>query len=208
MRLLHQMSDIKYRLYPTLLNEFGKYLSSPTLEMRTQLLNRINRIRDFDDDTLKRMKKGSNFEDAVLKNKSHGFDNQIVERVRQLLPVVRIAQMPIKFVYQNIQFYGFADVVGEGKVIDIKTTSSYKANKFQNNFQNLYMYALKDKGCTSMEYIIYDFKEIHIETYLLETFDFNPMLHHMELFAEFLEENRSYISDKKIFVKEIVGGLF
>ena len=208
MRLLHQMSDIKYRLYPTLLNEFGKYLSSPTLEMRTQLLNRINRVRDFDDDTLRRMIKGSNFEDAVLKNKPHGFVIEIVEKVRQLLPVVRVAQMPVKFVHQNIQFYGFADVVGEGKVIDIKTTSSYKANKFRNNFQNLYMYALKDKGCTSMEYIIYDFKKIHIETYLLETYDFNPMLHHMELFAEFLEENRSYISDKKIFVEKIVGGLF
>jgi hypothetical protein len=118
------MSDIKYRLYPTLLNEFGKYLGSPTLEMRTQLLNRINRVRDFDDATLKRMKKGSNFEDAVLKKKPHVFENKIVEEIRNMLPTSRIEQMPIKFTHQNIQFYGFADVVGEGKVIDIKTTSS------------------------------------------------------------------------------------
>jgi len=202
------MSDIKYRLYPTLLNEFGKYLSSTTLEMRTQLLNRINRIRDFDDATLKRMKKGSNFEDAVLKNKTHIFENQIVEKVRNMLPTSRVEQMPIKFHHQNIQFYGFADVVGEGKVIDIKTTSSYKPQKFQHNFQNLYMYALKDKGCTDMEYIIYDFKEIHIETYALATYDFGPMLHQMELFTEFLEENRKFITDKKIFVEEVSGGLF
>jgi CRISPR/Cas system-associated exonuclease Cas4 (RecB family) len=116
--------------------------------------------------------------------------------------------MPIKFIHQNIQFYGFADVVGEGKVIDIKTTSSYKPNKFQYNFQNLYMYALKDKGCTEMEYIIYDFKEIHIETYSIATYDFSLMLHHMELFTEFLEENRPFITDKKIFVEEVSGGLF
>ncbi|MCP9753718.1 hypothetical protein EGI26_00890 [Lacihabitans sp. CCS-44] len=202
------MSDIKYRLYPTLLNEFGKYLSSPTLEMRTQLLNRINRIRDFDDATLKRMKKGSNFEEAVLKNKPHAFENQIVEKVRNMLPTSRVEQMPIKFTHQNIQFYGFADVVGEGKVIDIKTTSSYKPNKFQHNFQNLYMYALKDRGCTEMEYIIYDFKEIHIETYYIATYDFSAMLHHMELFTEFLEDNRQFITDKKIFVEEGSGGLF
>jgi CRISPR/Cas system-associated exonuclease Cas4 (RecB family) len=202
------MSDIKYRLYPTLLNEFGKYLGSPTLEMRTQLLNRINRIRDFDDATLKRMKNGSNFEDAVLKKKPHVFEKKIVEEIRNMLPTSRIEQMPIKFTHQNIQFYGYADVVGEGKVIDIKTTSSYKPNKFQHNFQNLYMYALKDRGCNSMEYIIYDFKEIHIETYSLATYDFGAMLHHMELFTEFLEENRPFITDKKIFVEEVSGGLF
>ena len=202
------MSDIKYRLYPTLLNEFGKYLGSPTLEMRTQLLNRINRVRDFDDATLKRMKKGSIFEDAVLKKKPHVFENKIVEEIRNMLPTSRIEQKPIKFTHQNIQFYGFADVVGEGKVIDIKTTSSYKPNKFQHNFQNLYMYALKDKGCSSMEYIIYDFKEIHIETYSLATYEFGAMLHHMELFTEFLEENRPFITDKKIFVEEVSGGLF
>lgn len=202
------MSDIKYRLYPTLLNEFGKYLGSPTLEMRTQLLNRINRVRDFDDATFKRMKKGSNFEDAVLKKKPHVFENKIVEEIRNMLPTSRIEQVPIKFTHQNIQFYGFADVVGEGKVIDIKTTSSYKPNKFQHNFQNLYMYALKDKGCSSMEYIIYDFKEIHIEAYSLATYEFAAMFHHMELFTEFLEENRPFITDKKIFVEEVSGGLF
>jgi CRISPR/Cas system-associated exonuclease Cas4 (RecB family) len=202
------MSNIKYRVYPTLLNEFGKYLSSPTLEMRTQLLNRINRVRDFDDDTLRRMKKGVNFEDAVLKNKPHDFDNEVVEKVKTILPGVRVTQMPIKFTHQNIQFYGFADVVGEGRVIDIKTTSSYKLNKFQHNFQNLYMYALRNQGCTSMEYIIYDFKEIHIETYPLATYDFSAMLHHLELFTEFLEDNRKYITDKKIFVEEVSGGLF
>jgi hypothetical protein len=202
------MSDIKYRLYPTLLNEFGKYLSSPSSEMKIQLLNRINRVRDFDDATLKRMKKGSNFEDAVLKSRPHSFENKIIEEVRNRLPAARVEQMPIKFTHQDIQFYGFADVVGEGKVIDIKTTSNYKPNKFQHNFQNLYMYALKDKGCTGMEYIIYDFKEIHTETYPLAQYDFGPMLHQMELFTQFLEQNRKFISDKKIFVEEVSGGLF
>jgi hypothetical protein len=70
------------------------------------------------------------------------------------------------------------------------------------------MYALKDKGCSSMEYIIYDFKEIHIEAYSLATYEFAAMFHHMELFTEFLEENRPFITDKKIFVEEVSGGLF
>ena len=202
------MSDIKYRLYPTLLNEFGKYLGSPTSENRISLMNRINRVVDFDDATLKKFKKGISFEDALLKNKPHSFDQRIVDEAMAILPANRVAQMPVKFNHGNIQFYGFADVVGEGRVIDIKTTSKYTAPKFKFNFQTLYLYGLKEKGCKQMEYLIYDFNKIHIETYTLETFDFSLMLHHMELFTEFLEDNRHFIKDKKIFVQEVSGGLF
>jgi len=119
-----------------------------------------------------------------------------------------ILQVPLKFVFENIQFYGYADVVGEGRVIDIKTTSSYKPLKFQFNFQMLYLYALKDKGCLQMDYLIYDFQKIYVESYFLSTFNFNPMLQQMTLFANFLEENRTLIKDRKIFVENDTNGLF
>ena len=202
------MPEVKYRVYPTLLNEFGKYLSLPTEEAKKSLLNRINRVPDFDEDTLKKFKKGISFEEAIVKNKSNNFNPKIIEEAQKLLPKIRVLQMPLKFVFGNIQFYGFADVVGEGRVIDIKTTSSYKAPKFEFNFQTLYLYALKDKGCLQMEYLIYDFNKIYVETYSLSTFDFNPMLQQMTLFVDFLEQNRSLIKDRKIFVENDNLGLF
>lgn len=202
------MPDVKYRVYPTLLNEFQKFLQSPTEESKQRLLNRINRVQDFDVETLQKFKKGTSFEEAVVHTKVHNFDSNIINEAKMMLPTSKVLQMSVKFIHQNILFYGFADVVGEGRVIDIKTTSSYLPPKFLTNFQTLYLYGLKEQGCKQMEYLIYDFQNLHVETYSLETFDFSPMLKKMELFSDFLEENKFLIKDKKIFVEESRGGLF
>jgi CRISPR/Cas system-associated exonuclease Cas4 (RecB family) len=202
------MEEVKYQLYPTLLNAFGTYLAAPFPENKITLLNRINRVNDFDAETRKKFAKGSSFEDAVLKNKAHAFDQKMVDEVKLLLPEVKVTQLKVSFIHKNIRFYGFADVVGEGRVIDIKTTSKYRPQKFAFNFQTLYLYGLAQKGCKQMEYIIYDFNEVHQEVYTLDNFDFGLMLHQMELFTEFLEENRAEITDKKIFIEPTLGGLF
>jgi hypothetical protein len=202
------MADIRYRVYPTLLNEFAKYLSSPSLENRNALINRINRVSDFDDETLAKFRKGVNFEDAVIKDKPSNFEKEIIDEVRSILPKNYTSQLAVKFNHAGVQFYGYADVVGEGRVIDLKTTSNYKPNKFKTNFQNLYLFALKEKGFTQMEYIIYDFQTIHHEVYPIHNYDFSLQLHYMEMFTEFLDENRRFITDKKIFVEPQIGGLF
>jgi hypothetical protein len=202
------MPEIKYKVYPTLLNSYQKYLNEPNELAILQLINRINRVNDYDLETLNRFKKGTSFEDAVLKNYRHEFDHSKVLALRELLPEKYISQKLIKFTHKNIQFYGFADVVGDHKIIDIKTTSKYKADKYADNFQNLYLYGLKDMGFTDMQYLIFDFEKIHIENYSLETIDFEPFLSKMEDFIEFLETNRSQIRDKKIFVEPQIGGLF
>ncbi len=202
------MHEIKYKVYPTLLNAYQTYLYQPDESAKLKLLNRINRINDFDADTLLRFKKGSSFEDAVLKDVPHDFEHKKVLELRDMLPQQYISQKLIKFTHKTIQFYGYADVVGGHKIIDIKTTSKYKTNKYEDNFQNLYLYGLKDMGFTEMAYFIYDFHEIHIESYTIDNYDFEPMLQKMEDFSLFLEENKTQITDKKIFVAPIDGGLF
>lgn len=203
------MEFLSFQFYPTLLNEFSKYLRNPDDIHHRQLLNRINRVADFDQETLNRFKKGISFEDAVLKNKAHSYDPEIIASVRAMMPQRRVTQKLIQFTYQNIRFYGYADVVGERRVIDLKTTANYQPGKFAFNFQNLYLYGLRNEGCDQMDYIVYDFKKIHIETYHACEYDFGLMLHQMELFTEFLNENRRFIRDKKIFIeKPFGGGLF
>jgi hypothetical protein len=203
------MEFLSFQFYPTLLNEFSKYLKSPDDIHYRKLLNRINRVADFDQETLIRFKKGMSFEDAVLKNKAHSYDPEIISSVRAMMPQRRVTQKLIQFTHQNIRFYGYADVVGERRVIDLKTTASYQPGKFAFNFQNLYLYGLRNEGCVQMDYIIYDFNQIHVETYHACDYDFGLMLHQMELFTEFLNKNRKYIRDKKIFIdKPFGGGLF
>jgi hypothetical protein len=202
------MPEIKFKVYPTLLNSYQKYLNEPTEVAKQELINRINRVNDYDLETLNRFKKGTSFEDAVLKNHQHEFDHSKVLELRSMLPERYISQKLIKFTHKNIQFYGYADVVGDHKIIDIKTTSKYKSNKYVDNFQNLYLYGLKDMGFTEMEYLIFDFEKIHVEKYALKTFDFEHMLSKMEDFATFLDINRGLIRDKKIFIEPQIGGLF
>lgn len=197
---------IKYRVYPSLLNEYARFVKGNI--DRKELLNRINRVQDFDQETMRRMRRGTRFEKAVLKRIPGEFDPEILQQVRNLLPKSYAAQYALSFTYEDVQFYGYADLVGNKSVVDIKTTQRFKPEKYSNSFQNLYLYALKDKGCERMEYIVYDFEKLHHLVFSLEEMDFEPLLSSMLSFREFLEENRKHITDKKIFIPQPQGTLF
>jgi hypothetical protein len=193
---------VRYQFYPTLLNEYHRYNNNPTPEGFKQLMNRINRVPDFDADLLAKFKKGISFEDAVLKNKSHNFSINLVEKAKELLPKRLKSQQLVQFIHKNIRFYGYADVVGERRVIDIKTTAQHRANRHDKNFQNLYLYGLRDARFQQMDYLICDFQEIYVETYRAENYDFDALLLEMEEFAHFVEAHRNQITDKKIIIEE------
>lgn len=199
---------LRYQFYPTLLNEYHRYLASPTKEAFGSLIKRINRVPITDSELLRRFGNGISFEDAVLKNKPHAFNSELVQEAKNLLPKKLKSQQLIQFIHKNIRFYGYADVVGESRVIDIKTTQNHRPNRHEHNFQNLYLYALKRAGFRQMDYLICDFNQLYIETYDVETYDFDYLLNEMEQFAAFVEENKKLITDKKILVEEVLSGLF
>lgn len=199
---------LRYQFYPTLLNEYHRYLTNPSKDAFDMLINRINRVPITDPELLKKFGKGISFESAVLKDKPHKFDPELVNGAREMLPTKLKSQQFIQFIHKNIRFYGYADVVGEGRVIDIKTTKTHRPNRHDFNFQNLYLYALKGAGFRQMDYLICDFNQLYVETYDVEVYDFNYLLNEMEQFATFVEEHKNLITDKKIFIEEIQGGLF
>lgn len=199
---------VKYRLYPSLLDEFGRFLNGKVTKQN--LLNRINRVRDFDEETFKRMQRGIRFEKAVLKSEGENseFSAKVIEEVKSKLPTDFSSQFGVSFIYEDIQIYGFADIVGDRRIIDLKTTANYRPEKYQNSFQNLYLYALKSKGALTMEYIVYDFVRVHHLIYKVGEIDFQPYFDNILLFREFLEENRNEITDQKIFINTAEGFLF
>ncbi|AWV98991.1 hypothetical protein [Arcticibacterium luteifluviistationis] len=190
-----------FNFYPTLLNEYHRYLKHPTEESKTKLLNRINRIPETDPTVLARFKKGISFESAVVKNKPGEFNQSLIEEAAALLPKKKKTQQLLTFQHKNIKFYGYADVLGEARVIDLKSTANHKAGRHDFNYQTLYLYSLIDAGFKSMEYIICDFENIYVETYKASTYDFDSMLTEMESFRDFLLDNKSLIRDKKIMVE-------
>ncbi|MFT5885230.1 MAG: hypothetical protein ACI9IP_001690 [Arcticibacterium sp.] len=197
--------EYQFQFYPTLLNEYQRYLRDPNSSTKYKLLNRINRIPEKDPEVLARFKKGISFEAAVLKNQGGEFKPELIQEASDLLPKRKKTQQLLSFQHKNIRFYGYADVLGGGRVIDLKSTSKHKAGRHDLNFQTLYLYALLDAGFKRMEYIICDFNKIYIELYEAEHYDFDKLLKKMESFRNFLLEHKHVITDKKIMRPTPIG---
>ncbi|RRB04922.1 hypothetical protein [Larkinella rosea] len=188
---------IKYRFYPTLLNTFSRYLSGGNFTMQ-QLLDTINRVQG---PATVAQERGVRFEDAVIKGEEEErFNPDILEKFRRHLPRPIVeTQVYCQYEIDDVLFYGYVDLIGKFKAVDIKTTASYQHPRFAFNHQNLYLHALKKRGIRLMEYLITDFKEVYVESYSL-THPIEKQLEEIRLFKQFLEEHRELISDPKIFV--------
>jgi len=109
--------------------------------------------------------------------------------------------------YGVVKLYGYYDYLLPFRLIDLKTTSKYSAFKYRNNWQHIvYPFILNTNGITIKDftYLVYKWNkeggEIFEEDYV---FDFKKdtmkLKNVIELFIEFLELNKEFINDKKIF---------
>ncbi len=190
---------IKYRFYPTLLNTFSWYLRGSTLSDQ-DMIAVINRVPV---PTTAAQERGISFEEAVVKGTDEDrFDPDILAKVRKLLPrpIVEV-QVYCQWEIEDVLFYGYVDLIGKYKAVDLKTTKSYQKDRYLNNHQNLYLHALKRKGIRLMEYVITDFEDVYVESYPL-THPIKRQLEEIRQFKRFLDQHRELITDKKIFVAE------
>ena len=105
--------------------------------------------------------------------------------------------------FGRVLLYGYIDELLPDKVCDIKTTKSYKAFKFREHNQHLvYPYCLIMSGnyIHTFEYNVTDFNDNYTEVYVFDEKRDIPILRdRIERFIEFLENNREFITDKKIY---------
>lgn len=192
-----------YHIYPTLLNTyslFNRKVKDGNGELFVNFDQMISSINREAKPATAPQTKGVNFENAVITGKGEdAFADTILDKIRAKLPAKYKTQVFTKFVVRNVEIYGYIDVLGEGRAIDLKTTSNYKSGKYSNNFQNLYLLGLRNKGITQLDYLVTDFNEVYVESYNVRQFNFNPMLEEIETFTKFLELNKSLITDRKIF---------
>ena len=189
------LEDIKFRFYPSLLNQYDRFLEGKLSE--NDLLDRINRVPIPQTEA---QAKGVSFEDAVLKGvEEELYDAEIIKKVRALLPRPMMkTQVYCEYQWKDVLIYGYVDVIGKMLAADIKTTKQYTADAFAVSHQNLYLPALKSKGIRSLRYVITDFSEVYQEEYD-QTVDLSFQLNQIETFCDFLEENRKRVSDLRIF---------
>ncbi|QDK82253.1 hypothetical protein EXU85_28030 [Spirosoma sp. KCTC 42546] len=188
---------INYRFYPSLLNTFSRYLTGGNLSVH-ELIDSINRVPT---PTTAAQERGISFEEAIVKGTNEErFNAEIVAKVRKLLPRPIVdTQVFCQWEIDDVLFYGYVDLIGKFKAVDLKTTASYQPGRFVHNHQNLYLHALKRKGIKLMEYVITDFNDVYVESYAL-THPIDRQLEEIRLFKAFLDEHRPLITDKKIFV--------
>jgi hypothetical protein len=186
---------IRYRFYPTLLNTFDRYQRGYLTEQ--ELLDRINRVPI--PQTVAQAK-GVSFEDAVIKGTDEEyFDAEVLRKARALLPRPMVStQVYCQYELNEVQLYGYVDVVGRTLAVDLKTTGSYAPGRFRHNHQNFYLLALRPKGIRTLRYVITDFREVYHEDYDLEM-DFTRQEEQIKALCEFLETHRGLITDKKVF---------
>lgn len=163
-----------------------------------ELIDSINRVPT---PTTEAQERGISFEEAVVKGTNEDrFDPEIIRKVRKLLPRPIVdTQVYCQWEIDDVLFYGYVDLIGKFKAVDLKTTGSYQKDRYLFNHQNLYLHALKRKGIKLMEYVITDFHDVYVESYSL-THPIEKQLEEIKLFKAFLEEHRSLITDRKIFV--------
>ncbi|WP_080058622.1 PD-(D/E)XK nuclease family protein [Spirosoma aerolatum] len=193
---------INYRFYPSLLNVFSRYMRGGSLSAQ-ELIDAINRVPT---PTTAAQERGISFEEAVVKGTDEDrFDPELLKKVRKLLPRPIVdTQVYCQWQIEDVLFYGYVDLIGKFKAVDLKTTASYQPGRYVHNHQNLYLHALKGKGIKLMEYVIAAFEpdgrtEVHVESYAL-THPIEKQLEEIRLFKAFLEEHRPLITDPKIFV--------
>lgn len=187
--------EIRYRLYPTLLNCFARFeLGKLSLQ---ELLDRINRVPV--PQTVAQAR-GVLFEEAVIKGTNENqYDPELLSNVRALLPRPMVAtQVFCQYQSGNALIYGYVDVIGRSLAVDIKTTANYQENRYFADYQNFYLPALKSKGIRSLRYVITDFQNVYQEEYGLST-DFSIQENQLITFCDFLESNRSLIYNAKVF---------
>ncbi|WP_020604295.1 hypothetical protein [Spirosoma spitsbergense] len=189
--------SINYRFYPSLLNTFSRYLQGGNLSAQ-MLIDSINRVPT---PTTTAQERGISFEEAIVKGTDEErFDPEIIKKVRKLLPRPIVdTQVYCQWEIEDVLFYGYVDLIGKFKAVDLKTTGSYQKDRYLFNHQNLYLHALKRKGIKLMEYVITDFTDVYVESYAL-THPIDRQLEEIRQLKAFLEEHRPLITDKKIFV--------
>ena len=194
------------RVYPTLLNTFSLFLHEKTnsegnlMVDLQEMLDRINRVPR---PTTEAQQKGIDFEKAITTGANEEmFSEYVIEKTRALLPPRYKTQVYTETRYKDCIIYGYVDIVGNNKAIDLKSTRVYTGPKFEYNHQNLYLLGLQNYGIKTLDYVITDFSEVYVESYHIDSYNFSDLYKEIDAFSDFVNSHRKQIRDKKLFVAE------
>ena len=206
-------------IYPTLIDSFQWYKKIPSDEKFNELIDKINRVKPKEFPLA--AKKGVQFEDCVnqllkgakVKNsngvylaKDFEFSEVIVNKIVSKLANAKKQQEYIQGIVETeigkVKLYGFVDYTYPNSYVDLKTTGKYTFGKYKSNNQHkCYSLISKQNGkqISDFKYLITDFKHVFVEKYECTDQLHQEFLNDVYEFNDFLQTNRSLITDTKIF---------
>lgn len=210
------MQKFQYKIYPSLLDNFTRYLNSDQDEAFKGFIDKINRV-PF---TSEAASKGTAF-NVLVDSINNGYDKlgevatkfdgfefstdlvkEFADYFKGSLSQYR-THGTLKTSYGDVLLYGDIDELRGDIAFDIKTTGRYEFPKFIRNWQHrLYPYCLHQEGIPikEFEYTVTDFKNTYQERYAVDIPKFEKELtQHVEHLINFIETHRDLITDKKIF---------
>lgn len=220
---------ITYSIYPTLLDSFYWYKRG--YNEKQELIDKINRVKSpmpeaaargvaFEDCVNNILKtrtfnspilKGSFFEKSykcpiTQKEFTFNFKGDLILKIAAKLSnctkMQEYIQANVPTPVGLIKVYGFIDFSYPDKDIDLKTTGSYKNNKYKDyNQHKCYPLLRKLNGRLKSDFLYYvtDFNDTYQEPYIHTSVLSDEFIRDLVEFTEFLERERELITDKKIF---------
>ena len=158
-----------YYITATLLNNWQYYLNyegNNQEEVKQSFLDCLNKIEI---EPTKEMQRGKDYEDLIrtcdekdLYSRKDNTINEITDIIKGGLWQEQVSKV-IEVDNKQILLFGYADVIKQDKIYDIKRVNSYKLGKYYNSTQHkIYMLCTR---ILDFDYLISDSKEVFVESY-------------------------------------------
>lgn len=198
-----------YNIYPTLLDSFNFFSTFPSVEKENELIDKINKVKF---ELTNQAQLGISFEGLInsilngaeFTTSFDGFEfkESVIKEVLSHLhgfEIQKYVSREMNINGLNVKFYGFLDYLSTAKIIDLKTTSKYKLGKYKYYSQR-HIYPMCLDGITKFTFLVTDFEGVTTEPYFISKRESMSYLNEsVPRFIEFIEANKSRITDTKIF---------
>jgi hypothetical protein len=215
------MEEIKYAIYPSLLDAYLRFKRNDDDETFDSLFDKINKVKT---EQTEQQLKGVEFENCVnariagdtlvlmggeYKTDNFSFKSNLIDHIAGRLQYASKQQEYMEAIIPshlgNIKLYGIADYTFPEMITDLKSTASYKCNKYKDNSQHpVYSLIKKINGdpIKAFKYLASDFNNMFLETYVPTDKMYGKLMLTIFDFINFIEYFKANITDGKIFGKE------
>ncbi|MDB5288574.1 MAG: hypothetical protein JWR05_3523 [Mucilaginibacter sp.] len=216
--------EVKYAIYPSLLDAFLRFKRRDDDETFLSLFDKINKVPG---EQTEHQLKGIEFEQCVndlitghktgdfsftliqngfYETKNFKFKADVVDKIANKLQYATKQQEYIEAIIPttvgNIKLYGIVDFSFPEMIVDLKGTSNYKCNKYKDNTQHStysLVRNLNGSPIKAFKYIVSDYNKVYQETYIPNDTLHQKLMFTVLEFVSFIEYFKNHITDTKIF---------